>query len=52
MCELNIVVFLIFATFTLSFGPLLWVDHEPDIVRTRLVAFARHLQPECYLFRD
>ena len=53
MCQLNIVIFLIFATFAVPFRLVLSVEHEPEITGPTAPATAsmRHWQPECFLFR-
>ena len=54
MGQLNIVVFLIFATFAVSFLLVLLVEHEPEIAGPTAPATTsmRHWQPECFLFRE
>ena len=49
MCQLNIEVFGIFATFAVHFRLVLSVEHEPEIAPA--TASTRHWQPECFLFR-
>ena len=54
MCQLNIVVFGIVATFAVPFRLVLSVEHEPEIVGPTApsTASTRHWQPECFLFRE
>ena len=54
MCQLNIVVFGIFATFAVSLRLVLSVEHEPEIAGLTAPATAstHHWQPQCFLFRE
>ena len=54
MCQLNTVVFGIFATFAVYFRLVLSCEHEPEIAGPTVPATAssRHWQPECFLIRE
>ena len=54
ICQLDIVLFGIFATFAVPFRFVLSVEHEPEIAGPTAppTASTRHWQPECFLFRE
>ena len=54
MCQSNIVVFLISATFAVSFRLVLSIEHEPEIAgpTTPATASTRLWQPECFHFPE
>ena len=54
MCQLKIVDFKIFATFSVSFRLVLSVEHEPGIARLGAPASTsmHHWQPECFPFHE